>query len=92
MTTVNASAHKSGIRQRLAALAAIGLVGDAGDKRGERPDPAEPVARKIAHTLKALDANFDLKYGMGGLSHSKLMKNIELYGTQVAPLVRDMLG
>ena len=52
----------------------------------------ETVARKIADTLKVLDATrFDLKYGMGGLSHSKLMTNIELYGTQVAPLVRDML-
>ena len=53
----------------------------------------ETVARKIADTLKSLDATrFDLKYGMGGLPHSKLMTNIELYGTQVAPLVRDMLA
>jgi probable LLM family oxidoreductase len=53
----------------------------------------ETVARKIADTLKSLDATrFDLKYGMGGLSHSKLMTNIELYGTKVAPLVRDMLA
>jgi hypothetical protein len=53
----------------------------------------ETVARKIADTLITLDATrFDLKYGMGGLSHSKLMTNIELYGTQVAPLVRDMLA
>ena len=28
---------------------------------------------------------------MGGLSHSKLMTNIELYGTQVGPLVREIL-
>ena len=53
----------------------------------------ETVARKITNTLKSLDATrFDLKYGMGGLSHSKLMTNIELYGTRVAPLVRDMLA
>lgn len=53
----------------------------------------ETVARKIADTLTELDATrFDLKYGMGGLSHSKLMTNIELYGTQVAPLVRDLLA
>jgi alkanesulfonate monooxygenase SsuD/methylene tetrahydromethanopterin reductase-like flavin-dependent oxidoreductase (luciferase family) len=53
----------------------------------------ETVARKIADTLTTLDAKrFDLKYGMGGLSHSKLMTNIELYGTQVVPLVRDMLA
>jgi probable LLM family oxidoreductase len=53
----------------------------------------ETVARKIADTLTALDATrFDLKYGMGGLPHSKLMTNIELYGTKVAPLVHDMLA
>ena len=53
----------------------------------------ESVARKITATLTALDATrFDLKYGMGGLSHAKLMTNIELYGTVVAPLVRDMLA
>jgi probable LLM family oxidoreductase len=53
----------------------------------------ETVARKIADTIKSLDATrFDLKYGMGGLSHAKLMTNIELYGTRVAPLVRDILA
>jgi alkanesulfonate monooxygenase SsuD/methylene tetrahydromethanopterin reductase-like flavin-dependent oxidoreductase (luciferase family) len=53
----------------------------------------ETVARKIAKTLTSLGASrFDLKYGMGGLSHSKLMTNIELYGTQVAPLVRDLVA
>ena len=53
----------------------------------------ETVARKIADTLTALDATrFDLKYGMGGLSHAKLMTAIELYGTQVAPRVRDILA
>ena len=53
----------------------------------------ETVARKIANTLTALQATrFDLKYGMGGLAHSKLMTAIELYGTQVAPLVRELLA
>jgi hypothetical protein len=28
---------------------------------------------------------------MGGLSHEALMKNIELYGTQVIPRVRELL-
>ena len=52
----------------------------------------ETVARKIAATLPALGANrFDLKYGMGGLSHEVLMKTIELYGTQVIPRVRALL-
>jgi probable LLM family oxidoreductase len=53
----------------------------------------ETVAQKIAANLTALGANrFDLKYGMGGLSHEALMTNIELYGTQVIPRVRDLLA
>ena len=53
----------------------------------------ETVAQKIAATLPALGANrFDLKYGMGGLSHEAVMKNIELYGTQVIPRVRELLA
>jgi hypothetical protein len=51
------------------------------------------VARKIAITLETVGATrFDLKYGMGGLSHDALMQNIELYGTRVAPLVRERVG
>ena len=54
---------------------------------------AETVAQKIAQNLTVLGANrFDLKYGMGGLSHQALMTNIELYGTQVAPRVRELLA
>jgi probable LLM family oxidoreductase len=53
----------------------------------------ETVARKIAANLTVLGANrFDLKYGMGGLSHQALMTNIELYGTQVIPRVRELLA
>jgi len=53
----------------------------------------ETVAQKIAANLTALGANrFDLKYGMGGLSHEALMTNIELYATQVMPRVRELLA
>ena len=53
----------------------------------------ETVAQKIAQTLTSLGANrFDLKYGMGGLSQEALMTNIELYGTEVIPRVRELLG
>jgi probable LLM family oxidoreductase len=53
----------------------------------------ETVARKIAATLPALGATrFDLKYGMPGLTHEQLMTNIELYGGQVIPRVRELLG
>jgi probable LLM family oxidoreductase len=52
----------------------------------------ETVARKIAATVKALGgARFQLKYSAGPLPHEKLMKSIELYGSKVVPLVRDML-
>jgi alkanesulfonate monooxygenase SsuD/methylene tetrahydromethanopterin reductase-like flavin-dependent oxidoreductase (luciferase family) len=53
----------------------------------------ETVAQKIAANLPALGATrFDLKYGMGGLSHQALMTAIELYGTHVVPRVRELLG
>jgi probable LLM family oxidoreductase len=53
----------------------------------------ETVARKIATTAKVLGvARFDMKYSAGALSHDKMMRSIELYGSKVVPLVRDMLG
>jgi probable LLM family oxidoreductase len=53
----------------------------------------ETVARKIASTVKALGiARFQLKYSAGPLPHANLMKSIELYGTKVVPMVREMVG
>lgn len=53
----------------------------------------ETVARKIAHTVSVLGIQrFDLKYSTGPLSHEKLMRTIELYGTQVIPRVRELLA
>jgi probable LLM family oxidoreductase len=53
----------------------------------------ETLAQKIAQNLTMLGATrFDLKYGMGGLSHGALMTNIELYGTEVVPRVRELLA
>ena len=53
----------------------------------------ETVAHKIAANLTTLGATrFDLKYGMGGLSHEALMTNIDLYGSQVIPRVREVLA
>jgi len=53
----------------------------------------ETVARKIAATAKALGiVRFDMKYSAGTLPHDKMMHSIELYGTKVMPLVREMLG
>jgi probable LLM family oxidoreductase len=51
------------------------------------------VARKIAATVKALGlSRFQLKYSAGPLPHDKLMKSIELYGTKVVPLVKEMVA
>ena len=53
----------------------------------------ETVARKIADTAKLLGLRrFDMKYSMGQLPHEAMMRSIELYGTKVIPLVRDMLA
>jgi len=53
----------------------------------------ETVARKIATTMKTLGiTRFDMKYANGTVSHDKLMKSIELFGTKVAPMVRDLLA
>jgi probable LLM family oxidoreductase len=53
----------------------------------------ETVAQKIATNLRTLGARrFDLKYGAGGLSHESLMTNIELYGRQVIPRVRELMA
>jgi hypothetical protein len=32
-----------------------------------------------------------MKYSAGPLSHDKMMRSIELYGTKVIPLVRSIL-
>jgi len=53
----------------------------------------ETVARKIASTVKALGiSRFQMKYSNGPLPHEKMMRSIELYGTRVVPMVRDLLA
>lgn len=53
----------------------------------------ESVARKIAATAAALGLDrFDMKYSGGPIPHGRLMRCVELYGTKVIPLVRDMLA
>ena len=53
----------------------------------------ETVARRIADTATLLGIDrFDLKYSNGPMPHAQSMRAIELYGTKVAPLVRDMLA
>lgn len=53
----------------------------------------ERVAQKIADTVRTLGlGRFDLKYATGTLSHDAMMRSIELYGTEVIPRVRSILG
>jgi probable LLM family oxidoreductase len=53
----------------------------------------ETVARKITKVATALKlSRFDLKYSHGTLPHEAMLKSIELYGTQVAPMVRENLA
>lgn len=52
----------------------------------------ETVAKKIARTMKTLDANrFDLVYGFGPMPASARLHMIELYGRRVIPMVRKLL-
>ncbi len=52
----------------------------------------ETVAKKIVHAITSVGAQrFDLKYANGPMPHERLMKSIELYGTEVIPRVRKLL-
>ncbi len=53
----------------------------------------ETVATKIAPTARLLQlSRFDMKYSAGQLPHELLMTSIELYGTEVIPMVREILA
>jgi probable LLM family oxidoreductase len=53
----------------------------------------ETVAAKIARTVQALGLDrFDLKYSNGAMPHEHLMRSVELYGSEVAPRVRELLA
>ncbi len=53
----------------------------------------DTVARKIADTVGLLGLDrFDLKYSNGPMPHAQSMRAVELYGTRVIPLVRDLLA
>lgn len=53
----------------------------------------ETVARKIAASVGALGVDrFDLKYSAGPLDHGKAVHAIELYGSKVVPMVKDILS
>jgi alkanesulfonate monooxygenase SsuD/methylene tetrahydromethanopterin reductase-like flavin-dependent oxidoreductase (luciferase family) len=51
------------------------------------------VARKMAHAIKALGVGrFDLIYTNGAQPISARLRAVELYGTKVIPMVRDILA
>lgn len=53
----------------------------------------ETVAAKIIRNVNAMGVTrFDLKYSNGTLSHETKMRSIALYGTEVAPIVRNALA
>jgi probable LLM family oxidoreductase len=53
----------------------------------------ETVAQKIAWSMRTLGlSRFQLKYAVGGLPHALRMESIRLYGTEVVPRVRELLG
>jgi alkanesulfonate monooxygenase SsuD/methylene tetrahydromethanopterin reductase-like flavin-dependent oxidoreductase (luciferase family) len=71
------------------------LCGDVdGPERLSRlPGTPDTVAAKIIDTALALDlSRFNMKYSNGTLPHDTLMRSIELFGTKVAPRVREQLG
>lgn len=53
----------------------------------------ETVARKMAGAIKTLGVGrFDLIYTTGAQSISSRLRAVELYGTEVLPMVRDLLA
>ena len=53
----------------------------------------DTVATKIVRVAQGLGlSRFDLKYSAGTLPHENMMSSIELYGTKVAPQVRELLA
>lgn len=91
--------HYEGLMNRIGSERGWQPVGRAHFEREAGPDGAlycgspETVARKIAATVKDLGlSRFDLKYANGTMPHDTLMTSIELYGTKVVPLVREMVG
>lgn len=53
----------------------------------------ETVARRIAAAIRALDVGrFDMIYSAGTLPMSARLRTVELYGTKVIPMVRDILA
>jgi len=91
--------HYAAMMNRIGAERGWSPIGRAHFDREAGPDGAlvvgapETVASKIVKTMHALGASrFDMKYSSGTLPHEKLLTSIELFGTRVAPRVRELLS
>ena len=91
--------HYEAMMNRIGAERGWSPMSRAHFEREAGPDGAlcvgapETVAAKIAKTMKLLGlVRFDMKYSSGTMPHDKLMTSIELFGTQVAPRVRELIG
>jgi probable LLM family oxidoreductase len=91
--------HYAGLMNRIGAERGWSPIGRAQFEREAGPDGAlyvgspETVATKIASTMKLLGlSRFELKYANGTMPHDMLMTSIELFGTKVAPIVRERLA
>ena len=53
----------------------------------------ETVARKMASAIETLDVGrFDMIYTTGAQPASARMRAVELYGSEVIPMVRELVG
>lgn len=91
--------HYQGMMTRIGAERGWPPVDRAHFNREAGPDGAlcvgspDTVAAKIARTIGALGlARFDMKYSCGTLPHAAMLRSIELFGTNVAPRVRETLA
>ncbi|MFM6971448.1 MAG: LLM class flavin-dependent oxidoreductase, partial [Rhodoluna sp.] len=53
----------------------------------------DSIAERITYAMQSTGATrFDLKYANGNMTHSKMMKSIELYATEVVPRVKKLMA
>jgi probable LLM family oxidoreductase len=90
--------HYAGLMNRIGAERGWQPITRAHFDREAGPDGSlyvgspDTVARKMSATITALGlTRFHLKYSNGTLPHHAQMRSLELYGTQVAPRVRELL-
>jgi probable LLM family oxidoreductase len=91
--------HYSAMMNRIGAERGWPPMSRAQFQQAAGPDGAlfagspETVARKIVSAVRDLGlSRFDMKYSHGTLPHDAMMRSIELFGTRVAPRVREVLN